>query len=136
VITVILVGLWQQTGFAMIVYLAALQNVDRELYDASAVDGATPSRQLRYVTLPAIRPATAFISVMSVITSFHIFDIVFVLTAGGPGNTTMTVGLYSYQEAFTTQRQGYGSAIAVVLFLMIVLATVTQWALASRRRVR
>ena len=127
IITIIIVALWQGVGFAMIIYLAALQAVPREYYDASRVDGASQFNQLRFVTLPAVRPATAFLAVLTVIHSFHVFDIVFVLTGGGPGSTTTTVGLYSYQTAFETRRQGYGSAIAVLLFLMILVATLAQW---------
>ena len=130
--SVILTSLWIGIGFNMVVYLAALQNIPREYYDASAVDGATSVQQFRHITLPSLSTATGFLAIYGVITAFHVFDLVFILTSGGPGNATEVLGTYAYDQAFDTRARGYGAAIGVVLYLILMLALTVQFAFARR----
>ena len=131
--SVILLTLWTTLGFNMVVYLAGLQNIPREYYDASAVDGATPFQQLRHITVPGLRTATFFLTVYGIIGSFQVFDLIYVLTRGGPGDATNVLGLYAYQSAFETRERGYGATIGVVLYLLLMAVTVVQWRLERRR---
>ena len=104
-----LVTLWIRVGFTMIIYLAGLQGVPAELYEAAQVEGANGWQRFRYITLPLLGPATFFLLIMNVIYSFQVFDTVFVLTNGGPGVSTEVLGTYAYKTAFGAARdQGYG----------------------------
>jgi multiple sugar transport system permease protein len=131
--SVIALTLWSSVGFNMVVYLAGLQNIPREYYDASAVDGATRAQQLRHITLPGLRTATFFLTVYGIIGSFQVFDLIYVLTRGGPGDSTTVLGLYAYQSAFETRERGYGAAIGVVLYVVLMAVTLVQWRLDKRR---
>lgn len=133
VVTVVLVTLWGRVGFCMVIYLAALQGVSRELYDAAACDGATPLQRFRHITLPGVRYSTFFLVIMGIIESFQVFDLIFALTGGGPGDSTEVLGLYAYQTAFQTRERGYGAAIGVVLYVLILAVTLVQWR-ASRQK--
>jgi multiple sugar transport system permease protein len=136
IVTVILVTLWVSIGFNMVVFLAALQGVPREYYDASAVDGATAFDRFRHITLPGIRYSTLFLAVYGVISSFQVFDLVYSVTGGGPGESTNVLGLYAYQSAFETRDTGYGAAIGVVLYLLIMSIMLLQFAIVRLRRSR
>ena len=126
-ISVVVMTVWTRVGFAMVIYLAALQDVPQELYEAARLDGASPWQQFRYVTLPLLAPSTLFLVVMNVIWSFQIFDIVYVMTGGGPGNATTTLVTYAYDQGFGPARDfGYGSTLGVVLFLLTLVLTVVQ----------
>ena len=126
--SVVLVTLWIRVGFTMIIYLAGLQGVPTELYEAAQVEGAGGWQRFRYITLPLLGPATFFLLIMNVIYSFQVFDTVYVLTNGGPGNATEVLGTYAYKTAFGAARdQGYGSAIGVVIFLLTLGFTIMQW---------
>jgi multiple sugar transport system permease protein len=120
----------------MVVFLAALQGVPREYYDAAAVDGATPLNRFRHITLPGIRYSTLFLAVYGVISSFQVFDLVYSVTGGGPGESTNVLGLYAYQSAFETRDTGYGAAIGVVLYLLIMSIMLLQFAVVRLRRGR
>jgi multiple sugar transport system permease protein len=131
--SVVLLTLWVGVGFNMVVYLAALQGIPREYYDASAVDGANSVQQFRHVTLPGLGTATVFLAIYGVILSFQAFDLIYILTGGGPGSATEVLGTYAYEQAFSARERGYGSAIGVVLYLLlIVVLSVQLWV--SRRR--
>ena len=126
--SVVLVTLWIRVGFSMIIYLAALQAVPVELYEASALDGANGWQRFRDITVPLVGPATFFLIIMNVIYSFQVFDTIFVLTNGGPGNSTEVLGTWAYKVAFgPTRDQGYGAAIGVVIFVLTLIFTVVQW---------
>lgn len=131
--SVVLLTLWVTVGFNMVVYLAAIQNIPREYYDAAAVDGANALQRLRYVTLPSLGAATTFLAVYGMITSFQVFDLIYILTSGGPGNATEVLGTYAYDRAFDARERGYGAAIGVVLYLMLVAALAVQFGVARRR---
>jgi ABC-type sugar transport system permease subunit len=133
VTAVVLLTLWVGIGFNMVVYLAALQGIPREYYDASAVDGANSVQQFRHVTLPGLGTATVFLAIYGVILSFQAFDLIYILTVGGPGNATEVRGTYAYEQAFSARERGYGAAIGVVLYLLLVAVLGAQF-LISRRR--
>jgi ABC-type sugar transport system permease subunit len=133
-VSVVLVTLWIRVGFSMIIYLAALQAVPVELYEAAQVEGASGWHRFRYVTFPLVGPATFFLIIMNVIYSFQVFDTIFVLTNGGPGSATEVLGTYAYKTAFGAARdQGYGAAIGVVIFFLTLIFTIVQWRTNSHR---
>ncbi len=126
--SVILVTLWIRIGFNMIIYLAGLQGVPVEMYEAARTEGASRWQQFRFITVPLLGPATFFLIIMNVIYSFQVFDTIYVLTNGGPGSATEVLGTYAYKTAFGAARdQGYGAAIGVVIFFITVIFTVIQW---------
>lgn len=124
---IIIVSVWRGMGYYMILYLAGLQSVPKELYEAASIDGANKWQQFRNVTLPSLRPTTFFVSIMLVINCFKIFDLVQVMTAGGPGRATNVLVYQIYNEAFVKFNFGYASAIAMVLFVIVLGITVIQF---------
>ena len=126
--SVVLVTLWIRVGFSMIIYLAALQSVPVDLYEAASLEGASGWQRLRFITFPLVGPSTFFLVIMNVIYSFQVFDTIFVLTNGGPGNSTEVLGTWAYKVAFgPTRDQGYGAAIGVVIFVITLVFTIVQW---------
>ena len=126
-ISIIVVTTWQGVGFGMVVYLAGLQGIPRELHEAAAVDGATGWVQFRRITWPLLRPTTFFFVVYSIIVSFQVFDVVYVLTRGGPGNSTTFLVQYAYDQGFNQRRQGYAAAIGVIIYVIVLAFTIVQW---------
>ncbi len=124
--SVVLLTLWKNTGFTMVVYLAALQGVPPELVDAAKVDGAGAWQRLRNVTIPMISPSTFFLFVLQTIGAFQLFTEPFVMTRGGPAQSSMPVVQYIYQNAFQYTRMGKASAIAWFLFIFIFGFTLIQ----------
>ena len=131
--SVILVTLWWRVGFNMLIYLAGLQAINPELYEAARLDGAGGWARLRYVTVPLVGPSSFFLLILNVIYSFQVFDIVFVMTGGGPQNATSVLVTYAYDTGFVTRDQGYSAAIGVVLLLLTMAFTVVRW-VTSRTR--
>ncbi len=131
--SVVLVTLWWRVGFNMLIYLAGLQGVPTELHEAARLDGAGAWQRFRYVTFPLLGPSTFFLLVMNVIYSFHVFDIVFVLTEGGPGRSTSVLVTYAYETGFRTRDQGYAAAIGIVLLVVTLVFTAVQWRLSRTR---
>lgn len=127
VLSVVLVTLWIRVGFNMIIYLAGLQGVSPELYESARIDGAGSFQQFRYITVPMVGPSTFFLLIMNVIYSFQVFDVIYVLTGGGPGFSTSVLVTYAYQNAFVTRDQGYAAAIGMVLLLIMLTFTALQW---------
>lgn len=125
----IIMGIWQTVGgYNMILYLAALQGVPRDLYDAAEVDGANGWQKFWAVTWPQISPTTFFIAIMSIIGGFQAgFDPAFIMTGGGPNGSTTTIIYYLYNNAFHWHHMGYAASIAWVLFVIVFLFTVLQW---------
>jgi ABC-type sugar transport system permease subunit len=123
---VIVVSVWKNVGFTMVILLAALQGVPEVLYEAAAIDGARPWARFRYVTLPSLRQALLFSSVICVIASLQLFDQVYVMTSGGPLFHTETLVTYMYKVGFQDYRSGYAAALAWVLFLLIMTVSVVQ----------
>lgn len=120
-IGIALATIWWTVGFNFILYLAALQDIPRELYEAAATDGATPWQQLRWITLPLLGRTTSLVVLLQIIASLKIFDQVYLLTNGGPGTSTQVVLGLVTQTAFTDYRVGAASAASVLLFVVIVV---------------
>jgi len=125
--SLVLTTLWVRVGFCMVVYLAALQSIPRMYYEAARIDGASPLRQFRHVTLPLLKPATFLLLVLSIIYSFHVFDLIYVMTGGGPGFSTTMLVQYIFRSAFVTSEMGYASAVGVALYGLILGFTILQW---------
>src|SRR3954451_608516 len=123
---VILMSVWTGTGYSMVVYLAGLQAIPEELYEASRVDGAGAFARLRHITLPLLRPSTIFLAVVGIIWSFQVFTQIFVMTSGGPVDRTTTMVYFIYQAAFKFYEMGYASTLAFALFLMLLVFTAIQ----------
>lgn len=115
-IPVILADVWKTTPFVALLLLAGLQNIDLTLYEAAAVDGANPWWQLRHITLPLLKPAILVTLIFRTLDGFRVFDLIYVLTGGGPGTTTEPVALYTFNALLQNLRFGYGSALSVVIF--------------------
>jgi len=124
--TVIVVGIWKNVGFTMIVLLAGMQQVPADLYEAATLDGAGPWQRFRYVTLPVLRPALLFTTLIATINGLQLFDLVFAMTSGGPIFHTESVVMYLYSKGFVEFQMGYASAIAWVLFVIILAVSAVQ----------
>jgi multiple sugar transport system permease protein len=126
-LTVVLFGVWKNMGYYMVIYLAGLQGINRDLYEAASIDGATGWQKFLYVTVPQLRPTTFFVVVMLTIQSFKVFDQIYLLTQGGPGTSTLVLVYHIYNEAFISWDLGYSSMVALVLFLIVLAVTVVQF---------
>lgn len=125
--TVILFSVWKFMGYYMIIYLAGLQGVNPDLYEAASLDGANAWQRFWYVTLPQLRPTTFFVTVMLTIQCFKVYDIFLMITNFGPGGKTRVLVGYIYDMAFTSRNFGYASAIAMVLFVLVLIVTLIQF---------
>jgi lactose/L-arabinose transport system permease protein len=123
-ISVILVMTWRWTGYNMVIFLAGLQNIPSELYEAASIDGASKVKQFFMITIPQLKPVFIFTVVMSTIGTLQLFDEPFILTQGGPNNATMTITLYLYEAGFKFFDFGYASAIAYVL---VIITAIISW---------
>jgi multiple sugar transport system permease protein len=124
--SVIGVAVWKEVGYVMVIFLAGLQGIPRVYYEAARVDGANVFQELLHITVPLISPTTFFVMVTSIIGAFQVFDLTTILTQGGPGNATNTIVMYIFQSAFRNFRMGYASAMAMALFLIIMVFTLIQ----------
>jgi multiple sugar transport system permease protein len=134
-VAVAVVVIWQ-LGFQIVIYLAGLQGIPAMFYEAAKIDGAGGWALFRYITLPLLQPVVAFLAIVSTISSLQLFDQVVNINftdQGGPINSTLTIALYMYQEAFFSFRFGYAAAITVLLFVIILLITLVQLRFFSRR---
>ncbi|WP_313180172.1 carbohydrate ABC transporter permease [Lacrimispora sp.] len=127
-VAISVVSVWKYMGYYMIVYLAALQGISGSLYEAAGIDGANGFQKLRYITIPMLTPTTFFVLIMLTIQCFKVFDLVYVMTGGGPGNATKTLVNYIYEKAFTSWEFGPASAGALVLFSVVLVVTLIQFA--------
>jgi multiple sugar transport system permease protein len=130
--TVIMASIWKGVGYYMVIYLAALQGIPSYLYEAAEIDGANAWQKFRYITLPMLTPATFFVSVMLTIASFKVFDLILIMTDGGPGRATNVLVIHTYNIAFREFRFGYASAIALVLFVIVLIITIVQFRMEKR----
>ena len=133
--TVIAVGVWKNVGFSMIVLLAGMQGIPEHLYEAAALDGAGAWGKFRYVTLPALRPAVLFTTLIATINGLQLFDLVFAMTNGGPVFHTESVVMYLYERGFVEFQLGYASAVAWALFVVILVVSAVQLRVARYRDV-
>jgi multiple sugar transport system permease protein len=111
----------------MIIYLAALQGIPRELYEAARIDGASSWQSFLKVTVPLLTPATFFVTMMLTISCFKVFDLIYVMTGGGPGRATNVLVFTIYDSAFVSFEYGYSSAIAMALFMIVLAITLLQF---------
>jgi multiple sugar transport system permease protein len=130
---IILMAVWKNFGYNMLIFIAGLQSIPDELYDAANVDGAGPVRQFVNVTLPMLGPTLLFVGVITMIGYFQLFAEPYVMTQGGPLRSTTSVVLYMYEEGFRWWRMGYAAAIAFVLFVVILIATLIQFRIQRER---
>ncbi|WP_342477681.1 sugar ABC transporter permease [Paenibacillus sp. FSL H7-0350] len=126
-ISVMIIMVWTSLGFNMVIYLAGLQNISRDLYEAADVDGASPLRQFFRITLPMLSPTSFFLLITGVVGSFKVFDLIMVLTGGGPAGSTSVIVYYLYEVAFVNLESGYASAMGIILLILILLVTLFQW---------
>lgn len=123
----IVMGMWMGAGGTMVLYLAGMQSIPQELYDAAKVDGATGFQSLINLTIPLLAPTTFFILITSVIGSFQSFSHIYIMTGGGPLGRTTVIGYYLYEQGFRFFKMGYASAVAYVLFAIIFIFTLIQF---------
>ena len=129
---IVVMTIWGWTGFAVVIYLAALQGIPQVLTEAAAIDGAGPWRTFRRITLPLLSPASLFLAVWLTINALQLFDEVYLSTQGGPLNATTVLVYYLYEQAFQNFNFGYASAIAYFLFLIIIVVTAIQFRIGRR----
>lgn len=133
--TIILVSIWQQVGFLMIIYTAGLQTIPDELIEAGKMDGCTGWKLIRYIQLPLLMPTITINLFVSISSAFKAYDVPNAMTAGGPYGSTMTAAMNIYQEAFVKYNLGYGAAKSVVLFLTVAVVTLIQLHFTRKREV-
>lgn len=126
---IILVSVWKNFGYNMLVFLAGLQAIPAELYEAAELDGASAWHRFRHVTLPLLGPTFVFVGVVTMIAAFQIFSEPYVMTQGGPLKSTLTLVLFMYEQGFRWWRLGFAAAVAVVLFLLTLIGTLLQFSL-------
>jgi raffinose/stachyose/melibiose transport system permease protein len=135
-VSILVVSVWQGAGYLMVIYIAALQGVPRDLQEAATIDGATTIRKFIHIVLPMIMPAITVCVFLTLNGSFKIFEVVYALTKGGPGYSTEVIAFNIYQEGFARDmRYGYATAKAMILFLIILVITVTQVFVLKKREV-
>ena len=128
----VLVAVWKTTGYSMVIFLAGLQGIPDELYEAAGLDGAGRWAKFRNVTLPMLSPTMFFVLVVTLINSFQVFEQTYVMTKGGPANATMTLSFFIYQNVFQFFKMGYAAAMSYVLFAIIAVITFAQFRLQKR----
>lgn len=124
--SVILLSIWKNLGFNMVIFLAGLQSIPAEINESADLDGVTAFQRVRFITIPMMRGPIGFAVIVSIIKSMQVFGQIYVMTGGGPANSTMVIVYYLYQQAFEFYRSGYASAVAWVLFVVILLLTLVQ----------
>jgi multiple sugar transport system permease protein len=129
---VVIVSVWRGLGPSTVIFLAGLQGIPEELYDAAKIDGANARQLFGHITIPMLSPTTFFVIVVSIIGSFQVFDLIFMMTQGGPGRATLVLVYYIYQHAFRWFGMGYAASIAFVLFVVILILTLIQLRLSGR----
>jgi len=126
-ITVILFSVWKTMGYYMVIYLAGLQGIPSELYEAALIDGAKSWQKFRNVTWPMLRPTTFFVVIILTINCFKVYDQIYMITQGGPGTSTLVLVYHIYETAFLSWDLGYASAVAMVLFVLVLVITIIQF---------
>jgi ABC-type sugar transport system permease subunit len=124
--SIIIMSVWMAVGSYMVLFLAGLQNIPPELYEAARIDGANGWNLFRSITLPLLKPVTFLVLVMCMIKAFQVFEQVYIMTAGGPGYATTTVAHQIFKQAFESLNLGYASAMAFLLFVLIFMITLVQ----------
>ena len=130
-LAIIIMSNWKAVGYSMLIFLAGLQGVPEDLYEAAIVDGATSWQRLRHITIPLLSPTTFFVVTTSLIGSLQGFNQFYIMTAGGPAFSTTSLVLYIYNNAFMYFKMGYAASMAAILFLCILIITLIQWKVAQ-----
>lgn len=130
--SVVIVHIWKNLGYTMLLFLAGLQNISKVYYEAAEVDGANEWRKFLHITLPLLSPTIFFVIVVGIIGSFQVFDLVYMMTQGGPVRATNTIVYYIYTTAFQDFQMGYGCTLAWVLFVIILAVTLVQFQLQKK----
>jgi multiple sugar transport system permease protein len=133
---VIIVGIWKDVGFYMVIYIAGLQTIPPEFYEAARIDGASAWQRFRNITWPLLSNTTMFVTIIALIASFQAFDQIFVMTQGGPAFSTETLVMLIYRQGFQNFQMGYASAIGYVLVLIILIFSLFQMRYFNRRAIR
>ena len=133
--SIVIATVWWTVGFNFILYLAGLQDIPRELYDAAAIDGAGAWASLRYITIPLLRRTSTLIIILQVLASLKIFDQIYLFTTGGPEGVTRPILEYIYEIGFQSYRLGYAAAMSYAFFIFIVIVSAAQFVVLNRRRV-
>lgn len=120
------VGTWQGLGSNLILFLAGIKGISTELYEAASMDGANSLQQFVHITIPCLKPVTIFVVTMLIIGSFKIFDLAYIMTGGGPGDSTRTLVQFIYDTAFERFKMGYASAAAYIFFVILIILTLLQ----------
>jgi len=122
----VLVTIWQRFGWFMILFLAGLQDIPVEIKEAAALDGASPFQSFLHITVPLLRPTVVLVTVLGAISAFQVFDLIFIMTEGGPAYATQTLSYYIYQKAFRSFDMGYAASMSYVLFVILLILTLIQ----------
>ncbi len=130
---IVLMSVWKNFGYNMIIFIAGLQNIPQYLYEAADIEGATAWDKFRNITLPMLAPTTVFITITTIIGYFQLFAEPYIMTQGGPLNSTLSIVQYMYQEGFRWWNMGYSTAIAFMLFIVIFAGTLVQLAIQKRK---
>lgn len=125
-VSIIIAMTWRWTGYNMVIYLAAMQNIPKEMYEAASLDGASKAKQFLHITIPQLKPVIVFTGVISTISTLQLFDEPYNLTQGGPADATMTLGLYIYNNGFQYFDFGYASSIAYVVVILVAILSYFQ----------
>jgi multiple sugar transport system permease protein len=130
--TMIAVTVWKDIGYAMLIYIAAIQGIPQSLYEAAELDGATPRQQFFTITIPLLAPTTLFLTVIGMISHLQDISAPYLLTSGGPANATRLFGLHVFEAAFLELNIGYASALSFIMFIIILVITLIQFRLLNR----
>jgi multiple sugar transport system permease protein len=123
---IVLMSVWKNFGYNMIIFIAGLQNIPEDLYEAASIEGANGWQKFKSITIPMLAPTTVFISLITMIGYFQLFAEPYIMTQGGPLNSTLSIVQYMYQEGFRWWNMGYSASIAFVLFFIIMIGTLIQ----------
>lgn len=131
-LALIAVSVWKLIGYNMVLFLAGLSGIDKNLYEASKIDGASEAKNFFYITIPVLSPTIFFVMIITIISSFQVFDLIYLMTKGGPMNSTNVIVYWLYNNAFEFFKVGEASAIAYILFFIILGLTLVQWQLRKK----
>ena len=126
-VSVMIVAIWKQAGYYMVIILAGLQSIPKHLYEAAEIDGANGLKRFFHITLPMLSPTMFMVTILALISSFQVFDLISIMTEGGPGRATNVLVYRIYQEGFKYLNFGYASAMAYFLFIIILIITLIQF---------
>lgn len=130
--SIVIMNIWKSTGYFMLIYLAALQDIPSQLYEAAEIDGASIGQRLRYITFPQLKNTMFMVLIIEVLYSFEVFTQVFILTGGGPKRATEVIMTYVYKTAFKYFNMGYAATISIILMIFLVIVSVIQFRIVSK----